>query len=257
MDLTGAVALVTGAASGLGRAVAERMVAGGADVVIADLPSSPGADVAHRMAGQTDGRVRFAATDVRSGDDVARALNAAADLGELRVVVNCAGVATPGRILGKDGPLDLERFRSVVEVNLVGTFNVVRLAAERMAHLEPRGEERGVIVMTASVAAFEGQVGQAAYAASKAGVHGLTICAARDLAQYGIRVCAIAPGIFDTPMLAGLPEPARESLGRQVPNPSRLGRPEEFADLLAHIVANPMLNGETIRLDGALRMAPR
>lgn len=253
MNLTGAVALVTGAASGLGRAVAERLTSGGAAVVIADLPSSPGADV----AGDLGGRARFSPADVRSEGDVARALDAAAELGELRIVVNCAGVATPGRILGKEGPLALERFRSVVDVNLVGTFNVVRLAAERMAHLEPRGGERGVIVMTASVAAFEGQVGQAAYAASKAGVHGLTICAARDLAQHGIRVCTVAPGIFDTPMLAGLPEPARESLGQQVPNPSRLGRPEEFADLVAHIVANPMLNGETIRLDGALRMAPR
>jgi NAD(P)-dependent dehydrogenase (short-subunit alcohol dehydrogenase family) len=253
MDLAGAVALVTGGASGLGRAVAERFVGAGARVVIADLPSSPGAETARGLGDHA----RFVPGDVRSEDDVTRALDMGAELGDLRVVVTCAGVATPGRILGREGPLDLERFRSVVDVNLVGTFNVLRLAAARVAALEPVHGERGVVVMTASVAAFEGQVGQAAYAASKAGVHGLTLCAARDLAQHGIRVCSVAPGIFDTPMLAGLPEAARESLGQQVPQPSRLGRPAEFADLVAHIVGNPMLNGETIRLDGALRMAPR
>jgi NAD(P)-dependent dehydrogenase (short-subunit alcohol dehydrogenase family) len=247
------VALVTGGASGLGRAVAERLAADGLSVVVADLPSSAGPTV----AGSLGERVRFSPADVRSEADVAAALDAAGSLGELRVVVTCAGVATPGRILGREGPLALARFRDVVDVNLVGTFNVLRLAAERMAALEPRDGERGVVVMTASVAAFEGQVGQAAYAASKAGVHGLTLCAARDLAQHGIRVCAVAPGIFDTPMLAGLPDTARESLGAQVPHPSRLGRPEEFAALVTHLVANRMINGETVRLDGALRMAPR
>jgi NAD(P)-dependent dehydrogenase (short-subunit alcohol dehydrogenase family) len=249
----GVVALVTGGASGLGRAVAERLAGEGLAVVVADLSTSPGAAVAESLG---EGAV-FSPTDVRSEADVAAALAAAEGLGELRVVVTCAGVATPGRILGREGPLALARFREVVDVNLVGTFNVLRLAAERMAGLPPRDGERGVVVMTASVAAFEGQVGQAAYAASKAGVHGLTLCAARDLAQHGIRVCSVAPGIFDTPMLAGLPEAARESLGAQVPHPSRLGRPEEFAALVSHLVANRMINGETVRLDGALRMAPR
>ncbi|MGF1648781.1 MAG: SDR family NAD(P)-dependent oxidoreductase [Kineosporiaceae bacterium] len=253
MPVDGVVALVTGGASGLGRAVVERLVGEGASAVIADLSSSPGAAVAESLGA----RVRFSPTDVRSPADVSAGLDAAQELGDLRVVVTCAGVATPGRILGREGPLSLDRFREVVDVNLVGTFNVLRLAAERMARLEPRDGGRGVVVMTASVAAFEGQVGQAAYAASKAGVHGLTICAARDLAQHGIRVCAVAPGIFDTPMLAGLSEAARQSLGAQVPHPSRLGRPEEFAALVSHLVANPMLNGETVRLDGALRMAPR
>jgi NAD(P)-dependent dehydrogenase (short-subunit alcohol dehydrogenase family) len=253
MNVDAVVALVTGGASGLGRAVVERLAGDGAAVVVADLTTSPGAEVARRLGEP----VRFAATDVRSERDVTAALDLADRLGELRIVVTCAGVATPGRLLGRDGPLPLQRFRDVVDVNLVGTVNVLRLAAERMARLEPRDGERGVAVLTASVAAFEGQVGQAAYAASKAGVHGLTLCAARDLAQYGIRVCSVAPGIFDTPMLAGLPEAARQSLGAQVPHPSRLGRPEEFAALVAHLVANPMLNGETVRLDGALRMAPR
>jgi NAD(P)-dependent dehydrogenase (short-subunit alcohol dehydrogenase family) len=233
--------------------VAERLAGEGLAVVVADLSTSPGAAVAESLG---EGAV-FSPTDVRSEADVAAALAAAEGLGELRVVVTCAGVATPGRILGREGPLALARFRDVVDVNLVGTFNVLRLAAERMAGLPPRDGERGVVVMTASVAAFEGQVGQAAYAASKAGVHGLTLCAARDLAQHGIRVCSVAPGIFDTPMLAGLPEAARESLGAQVPHPSRLGRPEEFAALVSHLVANRMINGETVRLDGALRMAPR
>ncbi|MGF1663055.1 MAG: SDR family NAD(P)-dependent oxidoreductase [Kineosporiaceae bacterium] len=253
MRADGVVAVVTGGASGLGRAVAERLAAQGLGVVVADLPTSAGPAVAAEMGE----RVRFSPTDVRVEADVAAALDTAATLGALRVVVTCAGVATPGRILGREGPLPLDRFRDVVDVNLVGTFNVLRLAAERMARLEPDEGERGVVVMTASVAAFEGQVGQAAYAASKAGVHGLTLCAARDLAQHGIRVCAVAPGIFDTPMLAGLPEAARESLGAQVPHPSRLGRPAEFAALVAHLVANRMVNGETVRLDGALRMAPR
>jgi NAD(P)-dependent dehydrogenase (short-subunit alcohol dehydrogenase family) len=188
---------------------------------------------------------------------VTAALDAAAGLGTLRVVVNCAGVATPGKVLGRGGVLALDAFERVVRVNLVGTFNVLRLAAARIATAEPLGEERGVIVCTASVAAFEGQIGQAAYAASKAGVAGMTLPIARELATSLIRVVSVAPGLFATPMLAGLPQEAQDSLGRQVPHPSRLGRPEEFAALVEHIVTNPMLNGETVRLDGAIRMAPR
>lgn len=253
MEIRGSSALITGGASGLGAATARRLHAAGAAVVLADLPGSSGKDLADEL-GQ---RAAFVPTDVTSPDDVAAALDRADQSGPLRVLVSCAGVATPGRILGKKGPLPLPDFRTVVEINLVGTFNVLRLAAERMASTEPLENERGVIVCTASIAAFEGQIGQAAYAASKAGVVGLTITAARDLAERLIRVVTIAPGIFETPMLKGLPEPARLSLGAQVPHPSRLGRPEEFADLALHIIRNPMLNGETIRLDGAIRMGPR
>ncbi len=253
MDVRGSVALVTGGASGLGAATVHRLHEAGARVVVADLDAAAGKALAARLGAGTE----FAATDVTDPDAVGAALDAAAALGPLRAVVNCAGVGTPGRILGRGGPLPLQAFRSVVEINLVGTFNVLRLAAERIAALDPVDGERGVIVCTASIAAFEGQVGQAAYAASKAGIVGLTIAAARDLAERLIRVVTIAPGTFDTPMLAGLPEPARESLGAQVPHPSRLGHPAEYAALALHIVANPMLNGETIRLDGALRMGPR
>lgn len=253
MDVAAAVALVTGGGSGLGAATARKLHADGAVVVLADLPRSPG----KQLAEQLGERAVFAPTDVTSTDDVTAALDAAGQLGTLRIVVNCAGVGTPGRILGKHGPLPLEAFRAVIDVNLIGTFNVIRLAAERIAATEPVDGERGVIVNTASVAAFEGQVGQAAYAASKAGIVGLTISAARDLADKLIRVVTIAPGIFDTPMLQGLPEPIRESLGAQVPHPSRLGNPDEYASLARHIISNPMLNGETIRLDGAIRMGPR
>ncbi len=253
MQLNGCVAVVTGGASGLGRASAHRLAQAGARVVVVDLPHASGPDVVSELG---PGAL-FVRADVTSPDDVAAALDAAGALGAVRVVVSCAGVAPPGRILGRSGPLPLEAFRRVVEVNLVGTFNVLRLAAARMAALEEVDGERGVVVMTASIAAFEGQIGQAAYAASKAGVHGLTLCAARDLAQARIRVVTIAPGIFLTPMLMGLPDEARESLGHQVPHPSRLGRPDEYAALVQHIVENPMLNGETIRLDGALRMGPR
>jgi NAD(P)-dependent dehydrogenase (short-subunit alcohol dehydrogenase family) len=253
MQTQGIVALITGGASGLGHATAARLVAAGASVTLVDLPASPGDDAA-RALGE---RAVFAPADVRDESQVAAALDMAQELGDLRVVVNCAGVATPGRMLGRQGPLPLEEFRRVLDINLVGTFNVMRLAAERIAAYEPVGEERGVIVCTASVAAYDGQIGQAAYAASKGGVVGLTITAARDLSSRQIRVMSIAPGIFDTPMMAGLPEEARESLGQQVPHPSRLGRPEEYAALVAHIIDNPMLNGEVIRLDGAIRMAPR
>ena len=253
MQTQGIVALITGGASGLGHATAARLVAAGASVTLVDLPGSPG-DQAAKALGE---RAVFAPADVRDEGQVAAALDMAQELGDLRIVVNCAGVATPGRLLGRQGPLPLEEFRRVIDINLVGTFNVMRLAAERISAYEPVGEERGVIVCTASVAAYDGQIGQAAYAASKGGVVGLTITAARDLSSRQIRVMSIAPGIFDTPMMAGLPEEARESLGQQVPHPSRLGRPEEYAALVAHIVDNPMLNGEVIRLDGAIRMAPR
>jgi NAD(P)-dependent dehydrogenase (short-subunit alcohol dehydrogenase family) len=253
MELKGAVALVTGGASGLGHATAQRLAAGGARIVVVDLPDSGG----DRAADQLGEGTVFAPADVTDEAAVTAALDAAVRLGPLRVVVNCAGIGTPGKVLGRDGVLPLASFERVVRVNLVGTFNVLRLAAERIARTEPVGEERGVIVCTASVAAFDGQIGQAAYSASKAGVAGMTLPIARELASSWIRVVSIAPGLFDTPMLAGLPEEARTSLGKQVPHPARLGRPEEYAQLVEHIVANPMLNGETIRLDGAIRMAPR
>jgi NAD(P)-dependent dehydrogenase (short-subunit alcohol dehydrogenase family) len=244
--------LVTGGASGLGLATVRRFYDRGAHVIIADLGGSAGADIASSLGN----RAAFAATDVTKPVDVAEALTNFSEL-PLRVVVNCAGIAPPSRILGKRGVHSLDLFRSVIEVNLVGTFNVLCLAAELMSANEVLGDDRGVIVMTASVAAFDGQVGQAAYSSSKAGVHGLTLTAARDLAEFAIRVCTIAPGIFETPMLAGLPQATQDALARQIPHPSRLGRPEEYASLVEHIVENPMLNGETIRLDGAIRMPPR
>ena len=254
MDITGSVALVTGGASGLGLATARRLVKAGAKAVLVDLPSSKGDEVAASL----DGAAVFAAADVTDEAAVRSAIDAAGELGPLRVVVNCAGIGTPGRLLGRDGTAyPLDPFVKVVQVNLIGTFNVIRLAAERMAADEPVGEERGVIVNTASVAAYEGQIGQAAYSASKGGIVGMTLPIARDLAQRQIRVVTIAPGLFDTPLLAGLPEEARTSLGQQVPHPSRLGDPDEYGALVEHIVANPMLNGEVIRLDGAIRMAPR
>jgi NAD(P)-dependent dehydrogenase (short-subunit alcohol dehydrogenase family) len=253
MEINGAVALVTGGASGLGLATARRLAGAGARVVLLDLPGSDGEKAAAELG---EGAV-FAPADVTDEAAVTAALDAAEELGTLRVVVNCAGIATPGRVLGRGGVLPLETFERVVRVNLVGTFNVLRLAAARIAAVDPLGEERGVIVCTASVAAFEGQIGQAAYSASKAGIAGMTLPVARELASNLIRVVSIAPGIFATPLLAGLPQEAQDSLGKQVPHPSRLGRPEEFAALVEHIVNNPMLNGETIRLDGAIRMAPR
>ncbi|WP_427925106.1 SDR family NAD(P)-dependent oxidoreductase [Streptomyces sp. cg40] len=255
MDISGnVVALVTGGASGLGLATVRRLVAEGAKAVIADLPSSDGKAVAADLGGNAV----FAPTDVTEEAQVAAALDAAAELGTMRIVVNCAGIGTDVfRVVGRQGPFPYKAFRRTVEVNLIGTFNVIRLAADRMVTTEPVGEERGVVVNTASVAAFDGQIGQAAYSASKSGVVGMTLPIARDLAQHLIRVNTVAPGLFMTPMLAGLPVDAQLSLGRQVPHPSRLGSPEEYAHLVSHIVANPMLNGETIRLDGAIRMAPR
>lgn len=249
-----AVALVTGGGSGLGEATVRRIAATGAGVVIVDLESSRGKEIASELGE----RVRFAAADVTDEDAVAAALDVAAELGTLRLVVTCAGIATPGRVVGRKGPLPLATFRQVVEVNLIGTFNVLRLAAERMTTAEPGADgDRGVVVMTASIAAYDGQIGQAAYAASKGGIVGLTLTAARDLADKGIRVVTIAPGTMETPMLAGLPEDARVVLEQQVPHPARLGRPDEYAALVEHIVANQLLNGEVIRLDGALRMPPR
>ncbi|HLS40838.1 MAG TPA: 3-hydroxyacyl-CoA dehydrogenase [Ornithinicoccus sp.] len=247
------VALVTGGASGLGEATVRRVLSEGGRAVIVDLPGERG----EALAAELGDRVRFVPADVRSEEQVRAAVDTAYELGELRIVVNCAGVATPGRILSKRGTLPLETYRTVVEINLVGTFNVLRLAAERMVGNEPVDEDRGVVVMTASVAAFDGQIGQAAYASSKGGVVGLTLTAARDLADKGIRVMTIAPGVFETPMMAGMPGDVKESLEALVPHPSRLGKPEEYAALVAHIVENPLLNGEVIRLDGALRMPPR
>jgi NAD(P)-dependent dehydrogenase (short-subunit alcohol dehydrogenase family) len=253
MRVDGAVALVTGGASGLGLATAQRLVAAGGCAVLVDLPGSDGATIARELGD----RVRFVPADVTDEEQVGAAVAAAAELGPLRITVNCAGVGTPGKLVGRDGPLSLEAFSRVVGINLIGTFNVCRLAAAQMVTTDPVDGERGVIVNTASVAAFEGQVGQVAYASSKAGVSGMTLPVARELASSLIRVVAVAPGLFQTPMLAGLPDEAQRSLGSQVPHPSRLGRPAEYAALVQHIVENPMLNGETIRLDGAIRMAPR
>jgi NAD(P)-dependent dehydrogenase (short-subunit alcohol dehydrogenase family) len=253
METIGAVALVAGGGSGLGAATAKRLAEAGAKVGVFDR-SKEGAEA---TAKAIDGLALVG--DVSSEADVGGAIEALiAKFGPLSIAVNCAGVGTVGKVLGKDGPHSLELFEKTLRVNLLGSFNVVRLAAAKIQGNTPNeGGERGVVVNTASVAAFDGQIGQAAYAASKGGVAAMTLPLARELARLGIRVVTIAPGIFDTPMLAGLPEEARKSLGQQVPFPSRLGDPAEFALLVEHVVRNPMLNGETIRLDGALRMAPR
>lgn len=254
MQINDTVALVTGGASGLGRATVEALLAKGGKAVILDLPGGPG-EVAAKELGDA---VRFVPGDVRSEDDVLAAIAAADELGTLRVVVNCAGTGDAIKTVGRDNtPYPYDKFQRIIEINLLGTFNVIRLTAAHMAGLELLGEERGVIINTASVAAFDGQIGQAAYSASKGGVVGMTLPIARDLSTIGIRVVTIAPGLFDTPLLASLPEEARTSLGQQVPHPSRLGDPKEYGALAAHVVENPMLNGETIRLDGAIRMAPR
>lgn len=255
LDIPGKCALVTGGASGLGLATARALIDRGVSVAIADLASSEG-EIAAKELGQ---KAAFFAADVTSEEDVRAAVEGAASLfGGIHILVNCAGVGFPGRVLTRDGaPTDLERFDFVVKVNLIGTFNVVRIAAAQMSSQEPFGEERGVIVNTASIAAFEGQIGQAAYAASKGGVASMTLPIARDLAGRLIRCVTIAPGTFDTPMLAGLPEEARAKLSENTPHPHRLGTGEEYAALVCHIVENAMLNGEVIRLDGALRMPPR
>ena len=255
MELRTVKAVVTGGASGLGRATAERLVAAGASVALLDRPASAGTDVAKAMGE----RAIFAPADVTVGDQVSAALQTAGDrMGGVNVLVNCAGVAIGEKTFGRSGPAKLEEFTRVISVNLIGTFNCIRLAAVHMAQNAPGADgERGVVINTASVAAFDGQIGQAAYSASKGGIVGMTLPVARDLAELGIRVVTIAPGIFETPLLGTLPEPVRASLAKQVPFPSRLGQPDEYAALACHIITNVMLNGETIRLDGAIRMAPR
>ncbi|MCW2650020.1 MAG: 3-hydroxy-2-methylbutyryl-CoA dehydrogenase [Mycobacterium sp.] len=250
VEIKDAVAVVTGGASGLGLATTKALLNEGAQVVVLDLRGKDTVD-------ELGDRATFAEADVTDEAAVTAALDSAESLGPVRVVVNCAGTGNAIRVLSRDGVFPLDAFRKIVEINLVGTFNVIRLGAERIAKTELVGEERGVIINTASVAAFDGQIGQAAYSASKGGVVGMTLPIARDLASKGIRVVTIAPGLFDTPLLAALPEEAKKSLGAQVPHPARLGKPEEYGALAAHIVSNPMLNGEVIRLDGAIRMAPR
>lgn len=253
MNPSGQVAIVTGGGSGLGEATARALAAKGAKVALFDV----GMDRAAKVAGEIGGiAVKCDVSSAEAGE--AAIAEVAQKLGEPRILVNCAGIAIAMKTTGKDGAHPLDQYRKVIEVNLIGTFNMIRLVAVRAEKLEPlESGERGVIVNTASVAAFDGQIGQVAYSASKGGVVGMTLPIARDLARSGIRVCTIAPGLFRTPMLAGLPEDAQKSLGQQVPFPSRLGDPAEYAALACHIVENQMLNGETIRLDGAIRMAPK
>ena len=253
MQISNAVAVVTGGASGLGLATVTELHAQGAKVVIIDLPSSNGESIAKELG---EGVV-FAPADVTSEEQVSAALDAAQALGTLRIAVNCAGIGNAIKTVSKKGAFPLDAFTKVVSVNLIGTFNVIRLAAERISATDLDGQERGVIINTASVAAFEGQIGQAAYSASKGGIVGMTLPIARDLASVNIRVVTIAPGLFHTPLFESLPAEAIAALGAQVPHPARLGDPVEYAALARHIVENPMLNGETIRLDGAIRMAPR
>jgi len=255
MQIKGISALVSGGSSGLGAACVRHLATVGAKVVIADLNQEAG----EKLVAELGPQVRFVKTDVTDGQSVQGAVDAAVKgFGGLQVSIHCAGIGLAEKVLGKSGPHSLASFTKVIAVNLLGTFNVLRLAAEAMAHNAPNAAgERGVIVNTASIAAFEGQIGQVAYAASKGGVAAMTLPVARELARFGIRVMTVAPGTFDTPLLVGLPEAARLSLGQQVPFPSRLGRPEEFAALVGHIIENEMLNGEVIRLDGALRMGSK
>jgi NAD(P)-dependent dehydrogenase (short-subunit alcohol dehydrogenase family) len=252
MQIKNTIFLITGGASGLGAATAQMAAANGAKVVIADLQAEAGEKLAKEIGG------KYCKCDVTSEADGKAAVAAALSLGGLHVLVNCAGIGVAERTIGKDAPHDLARFTKVININLIGTFNMIRLAADAMAKAGPNAAgERGVIINTASVAAYDGQIGQAAYSASKGGVVGMTLPIARDLSRNGIRVVTIAPGLFLTPMLLGLPKEAQDSLGKQVPFPSRLGKPEEYAALAKSIVENEMLNGETIRLDGAIRMAPK
>ena len=253
MDMSGQVAVITGGASGLGLATAQALAKQGAKIVILDRNAAAAETAARALGGMG------LACDVADAAAVEAAFAAfEAQTGPARVLVNCAGIATGGRVVGREGPLPLEEFSRIINVNLIGTFNVIRVAAHRMSTLEPLAQgERGVIISTASVAAFDGQIGQAAYSASKGGVAAMTLPIARELARFGIRVCTIAPGLFETPLLGTLPPEIQVSLGAAIPFPARLGKASEFADLAAHIVSNPYLNGETIRLDGALRMAPK
>jgi NAD(P)-dependent dehydrogenase (short-subunit alcohol dehydrogenase family) len=252
MQIRNSIFLITGGASGLGAATAQMAAANGAKVVIADLQAEAGEKLAKEIGG------KYCKCDVTSEADGKAAVAAALGLGGLHVLVNCAGIGVAERTVGKEAPHDLARFTKVVTINLIGTFNMIRLAADAMCKAGPNAAgERGVIINTASVAAYDGQIGQAAYSASKGGVVGMTLPIARDLSRNGVRVVTIAPGLFLTPMLLGLPKEAQDSLGKQVPFPSRLGKPEEYASLAKHIVENEMLNGETIRLDGAIRMAPK
>ena len=255
MRLDGKTVLVSGGASGLGGATAEMAVQNGGNVVILDINETAGRTQAEKLGN----RARFVKTDVTSDADVQRAVDTATEMfGAVHGAVNAAGIGVAERVLGREGPQPLANFSRVIQINLVGTFNVIRLAAAAMARNEPNDAgERGVIVNTASVAAFDGQIGQAAYSASKGGIVGMTLPIAREFARIGVRVMTIAPGTFDTPLLAGLPDAARQSLAQQVPFPSRLGRPQEYAALVRHIFENEMLNGEVIRLDGAIRMAPK
>jgi NAD(P)-dependent dehydrogenase (short-subunit alcohol dehydrogenase family) len=254
MEIAGMAALVSGGASGLGRATAAALAGAGAKVTLLDINAAAAEAAAGELGGLGLG------CDVTDGAATEAAVAVARDRhGAARIVVNCAGIGRAGRIIDRDGkPMPLEQFKQVIEVNLIGSFNLLRLAAADMATLDPLDDgERGVIIMTASIAAYDGQIGQAAYSASKGGIVGLTLPAAREFARYGIRVAAIAPGVFATPMMAGLPQAAQDSLGAMVPFPARLGRPDEYAALALHICRNTMLNGEVIRLDGALRMPPR
>jgi len=255
MQLAGRTFIITGGASGLGGTTAERLARQGANVVIADLNEKGGQSLAQELGANA----RFVRCDVTSEADAQAAVKLALDaFGGLHGLINCAGIGPPGKVLGKEGALPLAKFNQIVQINLVGSFNMIRLAAEAMSKLEAdAGGERGVLINTASVAAYDGQIGQPAYAASKAGVVGMTLPIARELARFGIRCVTIAPGLFETPMLLALPPEAQESLGKSVPFPSRLGKPAEYAQLVQAIIENPMINGETIRLDGALRMAPK
>lgn len=254
MDIKGKSAVVTGGASGLGFATAQKLIAQGGHVVIVDLPASAGEEQARALGP----RARFVPADVTETEQMAEAFDAAEDMATFRACVHCAGRGGALRILDKEGKAgSLQHFEDLIRLNLVGSFNVLRLAAERFNNNDLIDDERGVFILTASVAAWEGQIGQIPYASAKAGIVGMTIVAARDLSRRLIRVCTIAPGIFDTPILARLPQDVRDSLGASVPHPARLGQPPEFAALAAHIIENQMLNGETIRLDGAIRMQPR
>ncbi|MFJ9543964.1 SDR family NAD(P)-dependent oxidoreductase [Streptomyces sp. NPDC101225] len=253
MDIAGKIALVTGGASGLGRATVDQLVQLGAQVVVIDLPTSGG----EALVKESDGQITFVPGDVTNESHAEEAVHTAAGLGELAVVVNCAGTGAPERVIGRDGAQPLASFARIVNINLIGTFNVLRVAAATMAAQESSDEDRGLIVNTASVAAFDGQIGQAAYSASKAGVVGMTLPIARELARHRIRVVTIAPGLFRTPLFSTLSDDVIAALSSSVPHPNRLGKPEEYAQLVASIVGNPYLNGETIRLDGAIRMAAK